>query len=204
MTDAVETSTPTAVITEPAPTPATAPVSNLVDPAAPVSPVEPAATPPAAIDPAAIKIPEGATVDQTELTNFTALLSDDKLSAQERAQSLIDKYAELTTKAQEAQAKMWIDRQAKARAAFEADPEIGGANLAQSQTYFTSLLSEFGSEALVNELTSSGLANSLEFGRFLVKIGKLTAEGKPVVGAPTSGNEPASAAEKLYPNQGKL
>lgn len=189
---------------EPAPAPTPAPV---LEPAPVPAPVEGDPKPvetPVPIDVAAIKFPEGAEINQEALTGFSALLSDTALSPQDRAQKLIDMHNDLVGKGTAKSAQDWVDRQAKARIALETDPTIGGPNLKQSQAYFTSVLSEFGNEALIAEINASGLSNSLEFGRFLVSIGKLTAEGKPVVGDPTSGGLAVSTADVLYPNQGKL
>ena len=57
-------------------------------------------------------------------------------------------------------------------------------------------------EAFMKELTESGMGNSIRMARLLVNVGKLVAEGKPVVGGPTSAQD-LSLADKMFPNQGK-
>jgi hypothetical protein len=118
--------TPTEPVTPAAPAPSATdkPASILAateKPAEPVKaegdkpadkPAEPAkADAPAAIDPAAVKLPDGFTADEAALKSAADILSNDKLSPQERMQSLVDFHAAELKKASEASSKYWAEKQ---------------------------------------------------------------------------------------------
>lgn len=155
-----------------------------------------------------LKFSEGVTVDKEAFQPVLDLFNDDKLDGSTRVSKLADLHAKaLETAMKSAEEKLasdWIAAQEAARKAIMSDPEIGGANFDTTRGLWNNVLNEFGTVELRQELDRTGMGNSLELGRFLAKIGRVMAEGKPVVGAPTSANAGKSAAERLYPNQGKV
>lgn len=196
----------------PAPAPVTPPVADPaappVDPAAPPAPppADPAAPPadPAPLSSADIKLPEGFTADEAQMTSFLEVINNKDLSPADRANKLTELYANGVKQMQETLAADWIARNKKWADEIRNDPEIGGANMEQSNAHFANVLREFGDEQLVNDLIETGAGNRLSVARFFTKIGKLMAEGKPLVGDPTSETQQQTIAQKLYPNQGKV
>lgn len=200
----------------PAPTPAPAPAPTTEEtppePAPtsattqePPKPEEPS-TAPAAPEPLtreSLTLPEGREFDEAASTAFLDLLNNTELAPAERANKLVELGDKLVQDTLTKQAEAWMTRQKEAQAALEKDPEIGGEKWPASQASFHKVLSEFGTPELVNELVATGMGNSKAFANFLLQIAPIISEGKPVVGAPTSENTAVSAADTLYPNQGK-
>ena len=80
-------------------------------------------------------------------------------------------------------------------------PDFGGDKLPRHRRQSLWCLTSSALRA-EEQIDATGIGNSIELFRFLHKIGSLMAEGKPVVGAPTSAEKPP-LAERMYPNQGK-
>jgi len=196
---------PGSVVTGGEPAPAPAPADPAAPPAAPKEGEAPAPAPaaPEPLTREALTLPEGVEFDDAQLTGALDLLNNSELPANERASKLMELHAKALEAHTTKQAEAWIADQKKSADAIRADPEIGGPNLPASEAIFSKVLSEFGDEELTQDIVASGLGNKLSFARFLVKIGKITGEGKPLVGEPTS-PESVSRAQKLYPNQGKV
>jgi len=159
-------------------------------------------TQPEAVTAADIKMPEGVEIDQAQMDKFLGVVNDASLTPQARADQLANLHQELVDKAFEDYAKDWIARQKADGEAIKVDPYIGGKNWEQSQTYFAQVLNEFAPPELITEINKTGIGNNIHFAKFLVNVGKAMSEGNPVVGDPTSG-EQLTAAQKLYPDQGK-
>jgi hypothetical protein len=146
-----------------------------------------------------VKFPEGFEIDTELAQGALDVLNNKELSREEQLQGLVDWYAAQ----QEATARDWVARNKADGDAIKNDPEIGGANFGASETAFAQLRQEFGSPELDQDLVVTGMGNKLSFAKFLVNIHKVVSEGKPLVGEPTSGEE-KTAAQKLYPAQGKV
>lgn len=146
-----------------------------------------------------VKLPEGFEIDTELAQGALDVLNNKELSREEQLQGLVDWYAAQ----QEATARDWVARNKADGDAIKNDPEIGGANFGASETAFAQLRQEFGSPELDQDLVVTGMGNKLSFAKFLVNIHKVVSEGKPLVGEPTSG-EDKTAAQKLYPTQGKV
>lgn len=166
-------------------------------------PAPPPASEAAPLTREALTLPEGVNFDEAQMNDALALLNNSELPAAERASKLMELHAKALEAHTNKLAEDWIAEQKKSADAIRSDPDIGGANLPASEALFAKVLSEFGDDELTQDIVSSGLGNKLSFARFLVKIGKITGEGKPLVGEPTS-SESLSRAQKLYPNQGKV
>jgi hypothetical protein len=159
----------------------------------------PEVTPPALLTLEDIKTPEGFDIPVESKTQLIDLFNDDKLLPSDRANKLLELYA----KEQANQVKAWVDRQEAAKTELTNDPVVGGKNLDATLVYAAKVFQEFGSEPLVKKIEASGLANDRDFAEFLVKIGKITSEGKAVVAAPTSDTGNKTLGQILYPEQGK-
>lgn len=146
-----------------------------------------------------VKLPEGFELHQESANGALEVLNKPDLTPQQRLQELVNWYA----KDQERLAQKWIDDQKAEGQKIIDDPEIGKENFGASETAFATMRKEFGSPELDADLVATGMGNKLSFARFLVKLHKAFSEGKPIVGAPTSG-EAKTAAQKLYPEQGKV
>ena len=194
-----------------APSPAPAPTGVVTGDAAPApgapppagGPPAPAPEAPAPLTPADIKLPEGYEAKPEQLTSLLAVLSDDKLSPADRASSLAKLHADMVADTQKQFALDWEKRQTEAANTLRNHPTMGGKALDASLATWNNVLTEFGTSELRAEIDRTGLGNSVEFGQFLLKIGTAFAEGKPVVGGPTSAARAVSAADILYPSTGK-
>ena len=194
-----------------APSPAPAPTGGVTGDAAPApgaappagGPPAPAPDAPAPLTPADIKLPDGYEAKPEQLASLLTVLSDDKLKPAERASSLAKLHADMVAETQQQFAKDWEARQTAAADALRNHPTMGGKALDASLATWNNVLTEFGTSELRAELDRTGIGNSIEFGQFLLKIGNAFAEGKPVVGAPTSAARAVSAADILYPPTGK-
>lgn len=148
-----------------------------------------------------LEIPEGLTVTDEQRDGFLELLNDSELSPAQRASKLL----EMQKNFQESQVQQWIDSQKARGKEILDDPEIGGDKWEkESAPLIHNVIEEFSDDpqAFMKELTESGMGNSIRMARLLVNVGKLVAEGKPVVGGPTSAQD-LSLADKMFPNQGK-
>lgn len=174
---------------------------------------KPAGTPQDDKDTAALKgapqtyeefaIPDGMTVDGDALDSFTPLARDLGLT-QAQAQQLVDFYVhrlnalESSQMEQVAQVrKGWVE-------GIKADDEIGGLAMGEKVALAVKALDRFGTQKLRKTLEESGLGDHPEMVRVFYRIGKSMAEDEIQGGA---GAQPAAdqrtAAEILYPNQGK-
>lgn len=147
-----------------------------------------------------LSIPEGLTVTDEQSTEFLSILNNRELSPAEQANALVAFQQTL----QEQQVRTWIASQKERGQAILDDPEIGGKNWDDSQAAIFHVIDEFcdAPDEFKKELTDTGMGNSLHLARMLTKIGKLVAEGKPVVGGPTSAKD-VPLADRMFPNQGK-
>lgn len=198
----VDAPAPPAVITEAAP-PAVPPAEPAKEAAAEPAPSPSVVNQPIPLSAETLKLPEGVTLPPEQLSPLIDVLNDANLAPVDRGQKLLDLHIDLMKKAEEAQVTQWVKRQEEAAASLRAHPEMGGKNLPNSIAAWNSVLTEFGTRELRASLDRTGLGNDPEFGAFLLKIAKVTSEGKPVVGAPTSGKTEMTAAQKLYPTQGQ-
>ena len=151
-----------------------------------------------------LKLPEGFELDAGQKETFDSFLEvvNGEGTPAERGEKLMALYA----KAQEAelnrQADAWINRQKEMAKEITEGQEFGGDKLEKAQSQVAHVINEFATPELVEAIDTTGIGNNIHFFRFLHKIGGILSEGKPVVGDPTSGNNP-TLAQRLYPNQGQ-
>jgi hypothetical protein len=142
-------------------------------------------------------IPEGLTVDQGQLDQFKSLFADLGLN-KDQAQQLVSKRAEIV----QAEAAVWHKQQEAWVTEVMADPEVGGADMAQKMTLVGKTLDQFGDPNMRAVFDGYGLGNHPAFVRMFYRIGKAMAEDKPVgVHAPSQGHNPSE--KTLYPTMNK-
>jgi hypothetical protein len=144
------------------------------------------------------KIPEEFSVDEEAKSSFVDILNDDKLSAADRAQKLIDLQVGVMTKAANAISEQWNTQQTTWQSEVRADPEIGGANLEPTLGKINVLLDKYGSTELRGVFDLTGAGNNPHMIKFLSKIANDLGEGGPVLGGPPAAQAPL--ANKMYPS----
>lgn len=179
----------------PAPTPAPAPAPAPTPTPAPT----PAPTPTPTPAPAELKLAlsQGSRLTQSDL---------DRISANARAKGLNQDQATAILGDAEAAAAGVVTRQQEAhklqREAWtkevNADPELGGAKLAETQRLSQIVIDRFMSPALRTLAKETGLGDHPEFVRMLAKIGRAASEDKPFSSVTPSGDAPKTAAEMMY------
>lgn len=145
--------------------------------------------------------PEGVTLDQELLGKFSTTAKELNLS-QVGAQKLFDLAAEnakaIVAQQQEQARKTregWVNE-------LKADKEFGGEKFGATVLSAQRTLGKFGSPKLMADLEDSGFGDNAELIRLLTRVDKATREDTIVDGDP-AGADPKSAAETIYPNQGK-
>lgn len=143
-------------------------------------------------------LPEGMAINDAARDQFTVLAKDLNLT-QDGAQKLVDLYVAQAAEAAQAPYKLWTETQAHWVKEVEADPEIGGANLAASLATAARALDQFGGQDLRDALNFTGAGNNPVIVKAFVRIGTALSEDRFIPGAPPKSG-PKSAAAVLYPN----
>lgn len=232
-TPAAETKTPAADSTEKKPatgTPETKGVSGETKPpaATPDATKTPDAPPPTTLlgkklppaDPAkaaAEGLKEG---EKAKAEEYEVALPEGSLLSAEHAKAMTEQYRKLGLSKDQAQAlavqadgmvKSYVETQvAKLNEteagwwkAIEADPQLGGANLAQSDKHATAALDRF-FPGLKDELVNSPYAAHPKLFKGLVELGKMIGDAKfRTDGLPPAVKEELSPAQKVYGKDGK-
>ena len=145
-----------------------------------------------------IALPEGFTADPELQTEFLTLMNDQEMDAKSRAQGLVELQAKLMTKASEASSAAWDEMQTTWQNEVKADPVIGGEKMKDSLATVSKLVSEYGSDELVQVMGMTGAGNNIHVIKFLHTLaGKLT-EGGYTQGQPAKAE--GSAASRMYPS----
>lgn len=145
------------------------------------------------------KMPEGITLDQALVDKFSPVFKELKVS-QEGAQKLVDIYIENQKAVADAQAANF--KQFLKESYDETVKELG-ATYKEQLAYVAKVRDRFLSEETQEMLDASGLSNNKAFILDLIKLGKLISEDKLPPGTPVTPAGEISAAETLYPDQGK-
>ena len=205
---AVETPTPPAPPT-PAPTPAPAPTPT---PSPTPAPVPPAAEVPPAPTPAPVPAPAlptpdppaGEVVDATKLTRpQDATLTDEDIKAiavEANALKYTTAQAQALVNARDAHARTIADG---FLANLKADPDLGGANLAETQRLAEVGMSWFApkdtaeGQFIRQTFARLGLGDHPAFVRRLVDVGRSRSEDRPI-GSPAPTKPASTIAERIY------
>lgn len=145
------------------------------------------------------KVPEGMTLDQALVDKVSPMFRELKLT-QEGAQKLVDIYNEIVTASANAQAANF--KQFLKESYDETLKELG-ANYKEQLAYVAKVRDRFLSEETQEMLDASGLSNNKAFILDLIKLGKLISEDKLPPGQSAIPAGAKSAAEIMYPEQGK-
>lgn len=143
------------------------------------------------------KVPEGMTLDQKVVEEFTPLAKELGLS-QENAQKMVDLYASQVQKFHQAQLDNWRNTLDEWASSVKADKEIGGENYDTSVRHARAAIQKFGGQELRDVLNASGMGANPELVRVFARIGKAMAEDQIVLGGKESG--PTDVAKILYPS----
>lgn len=146
------------------------------------------------------KLPEGVSIDKEKHEGFKALAKDLGLT-QEGAQKLVDQHLNALKEAIDGPGKRWAELQTDWQKQVKDDSEIGGANFAGMKASVARAIDKFGTPGLRDALNLTGAGNNPDIVKFIARLSKASAEGTPVTGSPAK--PPKSAAEILYPTQGK-
>lgn len=104
--------------------------------------------------------------------------------------------------ASETNSKAWADVQDQWAKDVQADPDLGGQKWPEVQGKIGQLLDTYGSAELRQAFDLTGAGNNPHVVRFMSKVASVLSEGGFISSSPTPSTA-KSAAEILYPNQGK-
>jgi hypothetical protein len=156
--------------------------------------------PDAPLDATSFKLPEGFTLDEPVMKDFTDVMNKEMTRA-ERGQALIDLYAKAVNSASEKGSqefanlqKQWVDQ-------VKADSTYGGTALPETQRSIGRVLEEFGDAEVKYAFDVTGAGNHPAVVKMLAKIGKALGEGQMRSGNPAGA--PRDHASIMFPNQGK-
>jgi hypothetical protein len=168
--------------------------------------------PPPKYDP--FKLPEGISLQQERVSEFTALLADletkgkaDHTLVQEFGQKAVDFHVAEMTKLQTELTKLYQtawDRQKVAwKDQFLKDPELGGNRTQTTVDSALTFIRTHGGTAeqqteFRNLMETSGLGNHPAMIRLLASAGRAMSEGKPLAAPKPVPNEPKSKVKTLY------
>ena len=143
-------------------------------------------------------LPEGMPLDDALLTEATPLFKELGLT-QEQAQKLVDFQAKQVQASSQSQVDAFNQLMQDWREQSQNDKEFGGDKFDESIAVARSAIDKFGTPELKQLLEEHGVGNHPEVIRFMVKVGKLTAEDVPgTSGAQTTPEQ--DRVSQLYPN----
>lgn len=158
----------------------------------------------APIDIKALRIPEGLKVEETTLTALATVLSDEKLSPQERAQQLLDQHTQALRAVAEAPFQEWKTTQEGWVKEIAANKDYGSGNpktplKPEVARQVSQLIDQFGGDTVRDGLIKTGANNNPAIVDFVVKIAsKMTEAGDHLSGKPAAA--PKTAAQAIYPD----
>lgn len=157
---------------------------------------------PAALDTKSLKFPEGFAADDKVLEEFTGVLSDDKLSPQDRAQKLVDLHAKALKEAVERPSKIWDDIHTKWIDEVAKDKEFGTGNARaplkpEAAAQISKVIEQFGSPEVREVMNITGAGNNPHVLRMVWNISKVLTEGNYKGGNPPAQATPKSGAEAM-------
>ena len=150
------------------------------------------------------KLPEGVTLDEAKLGDFTKIAAEARIP-QDVAQKMVDLYTSELKQLTEAPMRAWTELQNQWQNEVRNDPEIGGAkldqNLAMIKNGLKNLLGEQ-SGKFFEALNVTGAGNNPDIVRGLFKAAQPHAPATPVSGKP--GGSTKSPGATLYPGMAGL
>lgn len=143
-------------------------------------------------------MPEGVEVDATMLTEATPLFKELGLT-QDQAQKLVDFQAKQVQASSQSQVDTFNQLMKDWQDQAKNDKEFGGDKFEENVKVARSAIEKFGTPELKQLLEEHGVGNHPEVIRFMVKVGKLTAEDVPG-GTTTPTSKAQDRVSLLYPN----
>ena len=211
MVDAVVTPTPPVApptqVAAPSPTPSPAlppPADGLGASPPPEANADSLAKPVAAsvaFDAAKLTLPEGLKTDDPTFKAFTEFMADDKLSAHDRGQKLLDLYTKQIKESSEASVNAWNDMQKDWIGKVKADPDIGGAKFEPTKQTISKAIDGLGTQLAAEvrqALDVTGAGNNPAIWKAFAKWASMLTEGGHVAGSPAA-SAPADA-KAFFPN----
>jgi hypothetical protein len=145
------------------------------------------------------KVPEGVQFSESNQAAFSGLAKELGLT-QEAAQKLVDYQANAVKQSLESQKSDFVKMQTEWKE--ETKKELG-ATADKQLAYAAQARDKFASQGLRQILEDSGLANHPEVVKLFITLGKSISEDGFVDGKPANADAGRSAADVIYPNQGK-
>jgi hypothetical protein len=147
------------------------------------------------------KMPEGIQLDETLMTDALPLFKEMGLT-QDAAQKLVDFQATRVQADAQKQVDAFNQLKTEWREQSANDKEFGGEAFNENVKLAQAAVNKFGTPELKTLMEDYGVGNHPEMLRFMVKVGKLTAEDVP--GSTGSGGEgQKDVVSTLYPNDRK-
>lgn len=143
-------------------------------------------------------MPEGVEVDSALLTEAIPLFKELGLT-QDQAQKLVDFQAKQVKASSESQVDAFNQLMNDWQTKSKNDKEFGGDKFEENVKVARSAIENFGTPELKQLLEEHGVGNHPEVIRFMVKVGKLTAEDVPG-GTTTPTSKAQDRVSLLYPN----
>ena len=143
-------------------------------------------------------MPEGVELDSALLTEATPLFKELGLD-QEQAQKLVDFQAKQAQASSESNVDAFNQLMNDWQEQSKNDTEFGGDKFEENVGIARSAIDKFGTPELKQLLEEHGVGNHPEVIRFMVKVGKLTAEDVPG-GTTTATSKAQDRVSLLYPN----
>lgn len=131
-----------------------------------------------------LELPEGMQIDEALMGEFEPVLRELDLTNEQAS-----KLAVLVPKIQEHQAAAWAKQVDAWEQSVNADPDLGGANLAETTEVCKKALAAFGSEELTQYLDETGFGNHPALVKFVHKVGKSLTEDSMIPGNPSGGTK---------------
>ena len=148
-----------------------------------------------------LKLPEGTTLDPEAGKSFVDLVNKFGIS-RDAVNELVALQNKVMLANSEAGSRDWAKMQEEWSSEVMKDAEIGGTNWPKVQTKIGGLLDTYGTPELRQAFDLTGAGNNPHVVRFMSKVASVLSEGGFISSnASTTGER--SAAEILYPNQGK-
>lgn len=152
------------------------------------------------------KAADGQEFDPELTTEFSTVAKELNLS-QEKADKLVAFGPKILQKALAKQVEQWATIREGWVNELKADKEFGGPQLAETVNRAKRALAKFGDAGLTKLLSApnkggTGFGDNNSLIKFLARVDKATSEDQIVDGDP-SGKDNVSAAEVIYPTQGK-
>lgn len=146
-----------------------------------------------------ITFPEGLEVSDTRRDEALAIINNRELSPKDQLQALVNLQGEVAKEASETISKTWEDTQKAWQDEVKADPTIGGDKLPTTLAAVNKLVTEYGSNELVEAFALTGAGNNVHVIRFLNNVAGKLLEGT-VVSATAPTNQGGDAASRMFPS----